>query len=109
MELGSVVLRALHVSGNIPGTPRWDELLDLADRTALNAVMRDLKDESGSVWVFVSIPVVGTVAKVAAGSFGGFAPELWVSPALPPHAATTSAVASAAPATVRRLMIDPPA
>lgn len=50
VALGSVTLRALHLNGNLPGTARWDELLEVADRTALNAVMLDMKDESGTVW-----------------------------------------------------------
>ncbi|MDW3217493.1 MAG: putative glycoside hydrolase [Acidimicrobiales bacterium] len=50
IALGAVTLRALHVNGNVPGTARWDELLEVADRTALNAVMLDMKDESGTVW-----------------------------------------------------------
>jgi hypothetical protein len=49
VALGSTVLRALHVNGSLPGTARWRALLDLADRTALNAVMLDMKDESGVV------------------------------------------------------------
>ena len=50
VALGSEVLRALHVNGTLPGTARWRALLDLADRTALNAVMLDMKDESGRVF-----------------------------------------------------------
>jgi hypothetical protein len=77
VELGSVVLRALHVSGNIPGTPRWDELLDLADRTALNAVMRDLKDESGSVWGYLGYrPVPGDPLAFNRYSLSDLATEL---------------------------------
>jgi hypothetical protein len=49
VALGSPVLRALHVGGHLPGTERWNELLALADNTALNAVMLDMKDESGTV------------------------------------------------------------
>ncbi|MEM7143476.1 MAG: putative glycoside hydrolase [Actinomycetota bacterium] len=60
VSLGSDAVRALHVGGHIPGTPRWDALLDLADRTALNAVMLDMKDESGTVW-----PSVGALSPAA--------------------------------------------
>lgn len=48
--LGGAVLRALHVGGALPGSARWHELLAVADRTALNAVMLDMKDEAGTVW-----------------------------------------------------------
>ncbi len=48
--LASPVRRAIHIAGSIPGTPRWQELLALADRTSLNAVVLDIKDESGRVY-----------------------------------------------------------
>jgi len=48
--LAQKVRRAVHVSGSIPGTARWLELLDLADRTSLNAMMVDIKDESGRIF-----------------------------------------------------------
>jgi len=62
----SPVRRAVHVAGSIPGTPRWQELLDLADRTALNAVMLDIKDESGRVF-----PASASAWAAAAGSVLG--------------------------------------
>jgi len=48
--LAQKVRRAVHVAGSIPGTARWQELLDLADRTSLNAMMVDIKDESGRIF-----------------------------------------------------------
>ncbi len=48
--LAASVRRALHVAGSIPGTPRWQELLALADRTSVNALVIDMKDESGRVF-----------------------------------------------------------
>ena len=44
------VIRAIHVSGTLPGTSRWEDLLQLADSTSLNAFMLDVKDESGRVF-----------------------------------------------------------
>jgi len=61
--LASPVRRAVHIAGSIPGTPRWQELLDLADRTSLNAVMLDIKDESGRVF-----PASASAWAAAAGS-----------------------------------------
>ncbi len=48
--LASPVRRAVHIAGTLPGTTRWQELLTLADQTSLNAVMIDMKDESGRVF-----------------------------------------------------------
>ncbi len=48
--VGSPVRRAVHIAGTLPGTSRWQELLTLADQTSLNAVMLDMKDESGRVF-----------------------------------------------------------
>ncbi|MFQ5558272.1 MAG: putative glycoside hydrolase, partial [Acidimicrobiales bacterium] len=44
------VLRAVHVNGSLPGTARWQELLALADSTSINAIVLDIKDESGRVF-----------------------------------------------------------
>ncbi len=56
VAIGAPVLRAIHVAGTLPGTARWAELLAFADRTALNAVMLDMKDESGRVFPHTSSP-----------------------------------------------------
>ncbi len=56
VPLGAPVLRAIHVTGTLPGTSHWDELLALADRTAVNAFMLDMKDESGRVFPHTSSP-----------------------------------------------------
>lgn len=50
IPLGRSTLRALHIPGSFPTGTAWGDLLALADRTALNAVMLDLKDESGHVY-----------------------------------------------------------
>lgn len=49
IPLGRSTLRALHIPGSFPTRDEWDDLLAVADRTALNAVMLDLKDEGGLV------------------------------------------------------------
>ncbi len=50
VALGSPLVRAIHVNGSLPGTSRWNQLLALADSTAVNAFMLDMKDESGRVF-----------------------------------------------------------
>ena len=50
ISLARPIVRAVHVHGSVVGTARWDELLALADRTALNGFMLDVKDESGRVF-----------------------------------------------------------
>ena len=50
IPLGHHVLRALHITGALPGGATWASTLALADITALNAVMLDMKDESGFVY-----------------------------------------------------------
>jgi hypothetical protein len=50
IPLGRSTLRALHIPGSFPTRAEWAATLALADRTALNAVMLDLKDESGLVY-----------------------------------------------------------
>ena len=50
VAIGAPVLRAIHVAGTLPGTRQWDNLVALAGRTAVNAFMLDIKDESGRVF-----------------------------------------------------------
>ncbi|MEM8706243.1 MAG: putative glycoside hydrolase [Actinomycetota bacterium] len=61
--LGAPVLRAIHVAGTLVGTDRWDALVDLTERTALNAFMLDIKDESGRVF-----PTTSSSWAIAAGA-----------------------------------------
>jgi hypothetical protein len=45
------VVKAVHVTGEVAGDPaRWEAMLDLKDRTELNGVMLDLKDEYGLIY-----------------------------------------------------------
>ena len=50
ISLARPLVRALHVHGTVVGTDRWHELLDLADQTAINGFVLDVKDESGRVF-----------------------------------------------------------
>jgi hypothetical protein len=50
VSLARPIIRALHVHGTVVGTPLWDDLLALAERSAVNAFVIDIKDESGRVF-----------------------------------------------------------
>lgn len=63
VPLGVPVARALHVAGTLVGTQRFDELVALTERTSLNAVMLDMKDESGRVF-----PITSSAWAIAAGA-----------------------------------------
>lgn len=62
IELAPTELKAVHISGEAI-EERFDEFLDLVDTTELNALMIDLKDESGLVLYETG---VATVAEVGA-------------------------------------------
>lgn len=49
VELQPFVVRAVHITGEAAGD-RLDDFIDMAMETELNALMIDLKDESGLVW-----------------------------------------------------------
>ena len=60
--LEPVVVRALHVTGWTPqNTEAWDGLLGLADTTEVNALVVDLKDESGRVYYASEVPLAQEV------------------------------------------------
>lgn len=63
VPLGAPVLRAIHVAGTLVGTQQWDDLVALTERTALNAFMLDIKDESGRVF-----PTTQSSWAIAAGA-----------------------------------------
>ncbi len=51
IEIEPLILKSVHVTGQAAGDPgKWAELMDLTMRTELNAIMLDLRDESGSVF-----------------------------------------------------------
>ncbi len=55
-------VRALHVTGWTPqNTEAWDGLLSLADSTEVNALVVDLKDESGRVYYESAVPLAQEV------------------------------------------------
>ena len=52
------VVKALHVTGWTPqNAEAWNGLLDLADSTEINALVVDLKDESGRVYYQSTVPL----------------------------------------------------
>jgi hypothetical protein len=50
VTLARPLIRALHIHGTAVAGPGWPQLLALADATAINALMIDVKDESGRVF-----------------------------------------------------------
>ncbi|HEX6946881.1 MAG TPA: putative glycoside hydrolase [Acidimicrobiia bacterium] len=60
VQLEPMVLRAVHVSGEAV-RDRYDEFLQLATSTELNAVMIDIKDETGLVWYDTEDPTANEV------------------------------------------------
>lgn len=60
VELEPFLARAVHINGEAV-RDRFDEFLQMARNTELNAVMIDLKDETGLVWYDSSHPVAEEV------------------------------------------------
>lgn len=60
IELEPFVARAVHISGEAV-RDRYDEFIEMARNTELNAVMIDLKDETGLVWYDSSHPMAEEV------------------------------------------------
>ncbi len=51
VEMNPLMVRGLHVAGWLPANEEvWPELLGLVERTELNAMVVDIKDESGSIF-----------------------------------------------------------
>ena len=51
VEMSPLMVRGLHVAGWLPANPEvWPGLVDLVERTELNALVVDIKDESGSIF-----------------------------------------------------------
>ena len=57
MSLEPFIARGLHIGGWVPAQDRWESLLDLADRTEINTMVLDVKDESGMVFYMSDVPV----------------------------------------------------
>ena len=56
------VVKALHITGWTPqNLEAWNGLLDLADTTEINALVVDLKDESGRVYYASEVPLAREV------------------------------------------------
>lgn len=60
VSIQPLVLKAVHISGEAV-RDRFDEFVRMAEETELNALMIDLKDESGLVWYDTDDPVANEV------------------------------------------------
>ncbi|NOY56112.1 MAG: hypothetical protein GXP34_09005 [Actinobacteria bacterium] len=58
------VVRATHAVMWLPGRDLWEPFLDLASRTEINAVVLDIKDESGSIAHRSEVPLALDVGAV---------------------------------------------
>lgn len=56
VEIEPFVVRAVHINGEAV-RDRFEEFIDMAQQTELNALMVDLKDETGLVWYDTEHPV----------------------------------------------------
>ena len=55
------MVRGLHIAGWLPANEEvWPDLMDLVERTELNAVVLDIKDESGSIFHASEVEVATT-------------------------------------------------
>lgn len=69
ISIEPIDVTAVHVSGEKAGDPAgWQEMLDLADRTELNGIMLDLKDEDGLIH-YDSAVAAGRTAGAVTASF----------------------------------------
>jgi hypothetical protein len=57
LSLDPFMARGLHIGGWVVAEDRWASLLDLADRTEINTMVVDVKDESGMVFHMSDVPV----------------------------------------------------
>ena len=57
LSLEPFMARGLHIGGWVVAQDRWESLLDLADRTEINTMVVDVKDESGMVFHMSDVPV----------------------------------------------------
>jgi hypothetical protein len=63
VEMSPFVARAVHISGEAAGED-IDHFFEMAESTELNALMLDLKDESGLVWYDSEDPVADEVGAI---------------------------------------------
>lgn len=65
VAIDPVMVRALRVSGPAAGDPAiWDGLLSMAEDSAVNAMVVDIKDERGSVFHDTSVPLAREIGAV---------------------------------------------
>lgn len=63
-ELEPRIVKAIHAVAWLPEGDGWGPFLDLADRTEINAVVFDIKDESGVIRYESNVPLAGEVGAV---------------------------------------------
>ena len=65
IELEPIIVRGLHISGWAVGNAdHWQRILALAAATEINALVVDLKDESGLVFYPTTVPLAGEVGAI---------------------------------------------
>lgn len=65
VSMEPVIIRGLHVGGTVVGDPvAWTEMLTLAEETVVNALVIDLKDESGRIFYDSQVPLARQVGAV---------------------------------------------
>jgi hypothetical protein len=60
------VVRAIHAVSGLPAGDLWSPFLDIADRTEINAVVLDVKDESGVIRYASNVPLATEAGAVRA-------------------------------------------
>jgi len=64
VQLDSRVVKAIHAVSSLPRGDRWEPFLDIADRTEINSVVFDIKDESGKIRYESQVPLAAEVGAV---------------------------------------------
>jgi len=64
IQLDPRVVKALHAVSGLPRGDRWEPFLDIADRTEINSVVFDIKDESGKIRYESRVPLALEVGAV---------------------------------------------
>ncbi len=67
VQLGPRVVKGIHAVSGLPQGDRWEPFLDIADRTEINSVVFDIKDESGKIRYESQVPLALEVGAVDPG------------------------------------------
>ena len=68
LSIDPLIIRAIHITGPAAAdSGLWQGFLDLAEATAVNGLMIDLKDETGKVYYETTVPLAAEVGAVGAG------------------------------------------